>query len=428
MKSLNIKRIFNMKTLLTLCLFTFTLTTVSNTVLAKSFAITNATVHTVTEAGVLEKATIVITDGVISAINPKTYKVDEVIDAKGKSVTPGLIGSMNQLGLIEVNAVADSRDAEEEDADITFDTSSAFNPKSTLIPFARKGGVTSNIVIPRGGKGMFRGQAFVVNLSGEFNSVLTSNKAVVLDLGKKSKGSRATAIQTFTHKLEDAQDKLKENKKSTKKDKAKNENKKPKRDEQVFNDILAGAKSVIVFAERATDLLALINLKERFNLEMVIVGASDAVLIKEELKKAGMPLIISAIKNLPSSFDSLNASLNNTGILIKSGVKVALFLEDTHNLHQLRFSVGNAIANGLLPENALAAVTANIADIFKLNTGRIAKGKKADLILWSADPFELSSKVEKLWIEGKEVSTESRQDALRNRYLAETNMPKAYVK
>lgn len=426
MKSLNIKTILNMKTFLTPCIFMFTLITTSNTALAKSFAIINATVHTVTEAGVLEKATIVITDGVINAINPKTYKVDEVIDAKGKSVTPGLIGSMNQLGLIEVNAVAGSRDAEEEEADITFDTSSAFNPKSTLIPFARKGGITSNIVIPNGGKGVFRGQAFVVNLSGEFNSVLTPNKAVVLDLGAKSKGSRATAIQTFTHKLEDAQDRLKESKKSTNKDK--NESKKPKRDEQVFNDLLTGIEPVIVFAERATDLLALINLKKRFNLKMVIVGASDAVLIKEELKKADMPLIINAIKNLPSSFDSLNASLNNAGILMKSGIKVALFLEDTHNLHHLRFSVGNAIANGLLPENALASVTANIADIFKLNTGRIAKGKKADLVLWSADPFELSSKVEKLWIEGKEVSTESRQDALRNRYLAETNMPRAYVK
>lgn len=428
MKSFNVKRKLNIKKLVILCLFTFAST--SNATLAKSFAITNATIHTATEAGVLHNATIVITDGVISAINPEAYKVDEVIDAKGRIVTPGLIGSMNQLGLIEVNAVAGSNDAEEEEANVTFDASSAFNPKSTLIPFSRKGGVTSNIVIPHGGKSMFRGQAFFVNLSGEFNSVITSNKAVVLDLGGKSKGSRATAILTFTHKLEDTQDKLKEIKKSAEKskDKAKNESKKPKRTEQVFNDLLAGVKQVVVFAERATDLLALINIKERFNLDMVIVGASDAVLIKDELKKSGIPLVVNAMRNLPSSFDSLNSSLNNVGILMGSGIKVALFLEDTHNLHQLRFSVGNAIANGLTPEKALASVTANMADIFKLDTGRIVKGKKADLVLWSADPFELSSKVERVWIEGEEASTYSRQDALRDRYLTETDMPKAYVK
>lgn len=428
MKSFNVTPIFSMKKLLTFCLFPLTLISVSHTVFAKSFAITHATVHTAAEAGTLENATVVITNGIISAINPKTYTVDEVIDAKGKIITPGLIGSMNQLGLIEVNAVAGSRDAEEEDANITFDTSSAFNPKSSIIPFARKGGVTSNIVIPHGGKSMFRGQAFVVNLSSKFGSVLTPNKAVVLDLGEKRKGSRATAIQTFIHKLEDTQEKLKAEKEPAKKGKDKKESKKPKRDEQVFNDLLARVKPVIAFAERATDLLALINIKKRFDLDMIIVGASDAVLIKDELKDSGIPILIEAMRNLPSSFDSLNASLNNAAILTKSGIKVGLFIEDTHNLHQLRFSVGNAIANGLAADKALASVTANIADIFKLNTGQIVVGKKADLALWSADPFELSTTVEKLWIEGEEVSTQSRQDALRNRYLTESVMPKAYVK
>jgi len=422
MKIFIIKTINNTKKCLTFGVLTLLFT---SNAFAKSIAITNATLHTATQAGVLENATLVIKNGIISDINPAIFDVDEVIDAKGKNVTPGLIGSMNQLGLIEVNAVAASRDASEDKADITFDTSTAFNPKSTLISFARKGGITSNIVVPNGGESMFRGQAFFANLSGEFTSVLATNKAIILDLGQKSKGSRATAIQIFTRKLEDEQDKLRNTKKQSS---DKDNNKKTKRDEQAFKDVLTKAKPVIAFAERATDLLVLIQLKERFNLDMVIVGASDAVLVKHELKTANVPVIINAMKNLPSSFDSLNASLNNASILTKAGVKVGLFIEDTHNLYQLRFSVGNAIANGLERDNALATVTANIADIFKLNTGSITKGKQADLVLWSADPFELSTQVEKLWIQGKEVSTESRQDALRNRYLTETDMPKAYIK
>jgi len=422
MKIFNIKTINNTKKCLTFGVLTLLFT---SNAFAKSIAITNATLHTATQAGVLENATLVIKNGIISDINPTTFDVDEVIDAKGKNVTPGLIASMNQLGLIEVNAVAASRDASEDKADITFDTSTAFNPKSTLISFARKGGITSNIVVPNGGESMFRGQAFFANLSGEFTSVLATNKAIILDLGQKSKGSRATAIQIFTRKLEDEQDKLRNTKKQSS---DKDNNKKTKRDEQAFKDVLTKAKPVIAFAERATDLLVLIQLKERFNLDMIIVGASDAVLVKHELKTANVPVIINAMKNLPSSFDTLNASLNNASILTKAGVKVGLFIEDTHNLYQLRFSVGNAIANGLERDNALATVTANIADIFKLNTGSITTGKQADLVLWSADPFELSTQVEKLWIQGKEVSTESRQDALRNRYLTETDMPKAYIK
>jgi len=422
MKIFNIKTINNTKKCLTFSVLTLLFT---SNAFAKSIAITNATLHTATQAGVLENATLVIKNGIISDINPTTFDVDEVIDAKGKNVTPGLIGSMNQLGLIEVNAVAASRDASEDKADITFDTSTAFNPKSTLISFARKGGITSNIVVPNGGESMFRGQAFFANLSGEFTSVLATNKAIILDLGQKSKGSRATAIQIFTRKLEDEQDKLRNTKKQSS---DKENNKKIKRDEQAFKDVLTKVKPIIAFAERATDLLVLIQLKERFNLDMVIVGASDAVLVKHKLKKANIPVIIHAMKNLPSSFDTLNASLNNASILTKAGVKVGLSIEDTHNLYQLRFSVGNAIANGLERDNALATVTANIADIFKLNTGSITKGKQADLVLWSADPYELSTQVEKLWIQGKEVSTESRQDALRNRYLTETHMPKAYIK
>jgi len=86
------------------------------------------------------------------------------------------------------------------------------------------------------------------------------------------------------------------------------------------------------------------------------------------------------------------------------------------------------VANGLTKAQALAAVTANVADAFNYNAGRIAVGKKADLVLWSADPFELSTRVEKMWIDGKEYSTQSRHDALRKRYMTKSDMPKAYLK
>lgn len=415
---------------------------VTGTVQAKSTAITNATVYTLADQGIIEKATVIIDQGKITQVyshenTPQKIDADDVIDANGRILTPGFIGSMNALGLVEVSAVARSRDSKDKKADITFDASLAFNPKSTLIAYTRKGGITSNIVAPSGGEDLFAGQTFAVDLSGEFSSVIDKQNAVLVYLGAETEGSRAQKLQALDYKFEDAQKALAKQK--TKQEQAKKgkdkkakeeaEAKEPKRDELIINALLAGEKPLLAYADRATDLLALIALKKKYGLDLVLVGASDAVLITDEIVAANIPVILSAIDNLPSSFDSLHASLTNMAILTKAGVKVILAPKgDSHNINRLRFDAGVAVANGVARSDAFSSLTANVADVFKLNSGRIEIGKNADLVLWSADPFELSSKVDSMWINGISVSTHSRQDDLRDRYLTKSDMPKAYSK
>jgi imidazolonepropionase-like amidohydrolase len=402
---------------------------------AESLAITNATIHTVTKQGVLTNSTVVIDNGKIIAINPEKIDADVVFDAMGKILTPGLIGSMNSLGLVEVNAVSRTRDARDKKADITFDASLAYNPLSTVVPYTRKGGITSNVTVPGGGDSMFKGQTFVTDLSGEFDSVFIKENAVIIDLGAKSSGSRALNLQKLRYQLEDAQKaltKAAEEAKSVKTDKKADEKSKTpkelKRDEKIINAILAGDKPLVAYADRATDLLELLKLKAEFKIDLVIAGGADAILISEQIAAAKVPVVFGALDNLPSSFDSLHSSLENTAKLTQAGINVALAVHDAHNLYQLRFEAGNAIANGLTREQALAAVTANVADAFNINAGRIAVGKRADLVLWNADPFELSTKVDKMWIDGKEYSTQSRQDELRKRYTTKSDMPRGYSK
>ena len=397
---------------------------------AKSTAITNATVYTVASQGILAQATVIIDEGKITGVyskeeTPKTIEADETIDANGRILTPGFIGTMNSLGLVEVGAVSRTRDARDEKADITFDASLAFNPKSTVIPYTRKGGITSTIVAPHGGEELFAGQTFAVNLSGNFNSIIEKQNAVLVYLGAESKGSRAQKLQALDNTFTDAKKALE--KKESKKDK--DEVKEPKRDEQVVNALLAGEKPLLAYADRATDILALLALKEKFGVNVVLVSASDAVLIADEIANAKVPVILSSIENLPSSFDSLHASLTNIATLAKAGVNVILAPKGgSHNLNQLRYDAGIAVANGLPRADAFASLTANVADVFNLNAGRIAVGKNADVVLWSADPFEISTKVDSMWINGEQVSTKSRQDALRDRYLKVSDMPRAYTK
>ncbi len=410
--------------------------TITATVSAEKIAINNAEVYTVSDRGILSQATVVFEGGIISAIYskeevPDTLDVDQVIDAKGRILTPGLIASGNLLGLVEVSAVSETRDSADNKADLTFDASLAFNPKSSLIPYARKGGITTSIVIPYGGEKVLTGQSFVVDLTGEFFSVTAANNALVASLGANQKGSRALKLQALAIELEKAKISLAARQKADK-DKTEttdDKNKEVLASEQVLYDVLLAKKPLLAYADRATDILALLKLKDLYNLRLILVGASDAILVSKSIADAGVPVMMSAIDNLPNSFDSLHNALGNIAKLQQAGVNVIIANSgETHNINQLRFDAGVAVANGLKAKNALAAITGNVADTFNLNTGRIIIGKSADLVLWNSDPFEISSKVDAMWIKGKPMLLKSRQDLLRERYKSPSVMPRSYTK
>lgn len=394
----------------------------SGAVDAQSLAIINATIHTSTEQGVLKGASIVMDNGKITAINPAQVNADEIIDANGKIITPGFIASNNQLGLVEVGAVAGSRDAGDDKAGIDFDVSLAYNAHSSLIPYARKGGVTRDVITPYGGDSIFAGLASVVDLSGSLDSDVQKQAALVVHLGERRKGSRAFTLQTLINKLDAHQTKF------SKKDKKDDD--KPSTEDKVMAKVLSGDMPLVISVSRAADIIELIKVKEQFGVNLVLSGAQDAVVVKEHIAKANIPVIISAMDNLPGSFDSLHANLNNAGLLEKAGVKVLLTVggDASHNIYQLRYDAGNAVSYGMSQQGALKAVTSNVADVFGINAGSIEVGKAADVVMWTNDPFEISSNVSRMFINGTEVSTQSRQDKLRDRYTTDSNMPRAYTK
>jgi len=138
-------------------------------------------------------------------------------------------------------------------------------------------------------------------------------------------------------------------------------------------------------------------------------------------------VIVDPMRNLPEGFDALPQTLENAAKLNGAGVNVILTETDTHSLQQLRFHAGNAVANGLPYQAAIAAISAKPAAMLGLDSGVIATGKSATLVLWSGDPLELSSSVDSMWINGKEVTLRARQDLLRDRYMSEAKMPRAYI-
>ncbi|MDO6721569.1 amidohydrolase family protein [Psychrosphaera sp. 1_MG-2023] len=384
-------------------------------------AITNTTVYTGTDKGILVGVNVVLEDGKIVAFNPPSLEVDRTVDGQGRILTPGFIASLNQLGLIEVGAVKTSRDEKPKKGGAGFDASTAFNPETSLIPFARKGGITHSVVTPGYNSELFSGLTFNVELSSKFESVETVGSSVVAYFGGSSSDSRASNFNELAATF-DAQVK------KMAKDDSKDDGKEPTVDEMAINRVLAKEIPLIAYASRPSDILQLIKLKEKYGIKLAIAGASGAVKVKQQLAKANVTVIIGGVDNLPGDFDSLDSSLKNAGELDLAGVKVIFANSDSHLIKNLRFEAGNAISYGMSVQGALAALTKNPASIFGFKGGTVEVGQPANLVLWSGDPFEISSKVEMLWIEGNETSTDSRQDKLRERYISTSDKREAYIK
>ena len=152
-------------------------------------------------------------------------------------------------------------------------------------------------------------------------------------------------------------------------------------------------------------------------------------MVADQIAKAGVPVIVDVIQNLPSSFEALGSTLENAGRLQKAGVKVAFATEDAGNPRNVKQLAGNAVANGMDYDAALAALTRNPAEIFGMKGyGTLEVGMDADVVVWSGDPLEVTTYADAVFIKGAAIPMVSRQTLLRDRYrdLGKQPWPPAY--
>ncbi|HYM85552.1 MAG TPA: amidohydrolase family protein, partial [Pseudoxanthomonas sp.] len=147
--------------------------------------------------------------------------------------------------------------------------------------------------------------------------------------------------------------------------------------------------------------------------------------------RAGVPVFVDALADLPGDFDRIGATLENAARLHAAGVDVsfAQFGDASHNARKIRQYAGNAVANGLPWEAGLAGLTRVPAQVLGVSDrlGTIAPGKLADLVLWTGDPLDVANVAQQLWLGGRAIPMRSRQTELRDRYLrAAGALPRAY--
>ena len=394
----------------------------SLSILAKAddILIKNATVVTSSDSGVINETDILIRDGIISLIGPDISSEDAlIIEASGRIITPGLLAPVTNLGLIEIELEAETRDDRTKHFSAGFSISSAFNPSSTLIPYNRTAGITSAIVFPSSGKGdLFQGLGSVFKTHGRIDTQpIVTDIAMVMQMG----GIQDSRASTFLE-LEDAVMKAKQFKRSRNlilRGGFFDTGEYSERDLEALSDLMDQKKPLIIKTNRASDMLRMIEFSKKHEINIIFHGAKEAWRIADQLADGNIPVIIDPMDNIPSSFDSIGARIDAASLLTDSGVNVLIGIADAHNSFLSRQGAGNAVANGMDRYEAMKALTINIAEAFGLadSLGSIEIGKNADLVLWDGDPLEVSTFSDVVIINGEIMSDMTRSKRLRDRYL-----------
>jgi imidazolonepropionase-like amidohydrolase len=410
--------------------------------LAQTIAITGGKVVIGDGSAPIEGGTVVITAGRVVAAG-KGVAIPagaERIDASGKWVTPGIVAGFGRVGLAGVDAVDPSNDSAANGSPFSasIDIATSINPDVPAIAVSRAAGVTRAIVSPDAANGMiFGGQGVLIDTGADPRAVTKPRLFQFVEYGesgaKRAGGSRAAWLAAFRNALAEARD--------VSRGAPRDDALLKRADAAALGPVVAGTQKLFIHAESATDILAVLDLKRDVpTLDIVIVGAAEGWRVGRELAAAKMPVIASALTDLPNSFEQLGSTQSNIGRMKAAGVTVAIGMIDDDDTRQAQYSTqyaGNLVAIGRLPratglswDEAFAAISSKPAEIAGVGgeVGSLRAGRRGDVVIWDGDPLELSTRVQAVWIDGVKQPLATRQSKLRDRYLTPEPgaLPKAY--
>lgn len=410
---------------------------------AQDFVMVNATVATGDGSAPVADGVVVVDDGKVVYAGPRagagSFNTATVYDLGGKWVSPGVFMAVTDLGLADVEGVADSNDTRPTRSrfNAALDASVAVNYASQHVAVSRAGGVTRATIVTSPGGAIFAGQGALIDTGADKDAVVATRAFQMVTLGEAGAriagGSRVAAYAELANALREAGEFAAGRWRGE-------GNLLTRADAEALAQVVTGAQPLYVQVERAADIRAVLGLRQQYpKLRLVLVGVSEGWIVASEIAAAGVPVIADPLENLPASFEQLGATHSNVGRMAAAGVKVALGgltggITGPRTAPQF---AGNLVAlsrvpgaTGLTWGQAFASISSIPAEIsgFGGRYGVLKAGAVADVVVWDGDPLEVSSAPVQVFIDGIEQPLDNHQTRLRERYrdLDEAALPKAY--
>ena len=406
-------------------------------------ALTGAKLLTVSH-GTIDNGVLVMADGKISAIGEagkvKIPSGAKVVDAKGMTIYPGLIDPESNFGLTEISADQMTNDLVERSDEIMphMHVYDAFHSETELIPVARLNGVTNAVVAPAS-EDTIPGQDIFIQLDGKDRDQMIMGRDVALAMnfgaeqrrrggGRGAGGGRSEypstrmgLITQLRQTFLDVQDYEARRDAAAKKD-----DKAFKRDlkMEALIPYLKGERPVVIGVYEGYDVETIMALAQEFHLKVILNHVTHTQEVLNKIAAYHVPVIIGSIYDFPRADQRFDAVYTLPAELAKRGVKIAISSADaggpvsSHSARNLPYAAGFAVAYGLPYDDALKAITLNVAEMFGFGDrlGSLDVGKMANLVVANGDPLDVRTDVKQVYIQGVPVPMEDRQTHLRDEY------------
>lgn len=389
---------------------------------ADTLVVKGATVHTMTGEP-LVNGVVVIEDGKIVAVGPASETEapagSRVVEAA--VVTPGLIDAHSVVGLAGYLNQSHDQDQLEESNPVQPELRAidAYNARERLVEWVRSFGITT-IHTGHGPGALVSGETMIAHTRGGTvrDAVLVPTAMIAATLGegavssdrKKAPGTRGKLAAMLRARLVKAQEYV------AKRDSAK-EGEAPPRDLglESLGRVLDGELPLLVTAERHQDIMTALRLQQEFGFRLVLDGAADAHLLVEEIRAAGVPVIVHPTMARAVG-ERENLSMETASVLAEAGISFALqsgYESYVPKTRTVLFEAALAASRGLGFDRALAAVTLDAARLLDIDdrVGSLEVGKLGDLALYDGDPFEYTTHCEGTIIQGEVFPGEQPESA-----------------